>query len=203
MSDIIIEDNRYGEGAKTVLVIGNGFDLNLGLKTSYKDFANSPYWPFGSKKFCSFGGLGRYINRKSKNNWFDLEQALKDYSQKDRVKCRYFQENSLKEYDILVGALQDYLKNAEKEDIDSRTESALILTACRKSYVPIEIVSFNYTNVELSATKLNTSLCRTPSYLHGNLYSNDIIIGTDESVKVPSRMTRLLKSSHGSYKASM
>ena len=28
---------------KTVFVVGNGFDLNLGLKTSYKDFMKS-HW---------------------------------------------------------------------------------------------------------------------------------------------------------------
>ncbi|MBR6844887.1 MAG: hypothetical protein IKM79_07315 [Bacteroidales bacterium] len=28
-----------------VLIIGNGFDLYLGLKTSYSDFAKSDFWP--------------------------------------------------------------------------------------------------------------------------------------------------------------
>ena len=30
---------------KSILVIGNGFDLDLGLKTKYSDFAKSNYWP--------------------------------------------------------------------------------------------------------------------------------------------------------------
>lgn len=30
---------------KNVLIIGNGFDLDLGLPTRYSDFAKSEYWP--------------------------------------------------------------------------------------------------------------------------------------------------------------
>ena len=30
---------------KNVLIIGNGFDLDLGLPTRYSDFAESNYWP--------------------------------------------------------------------------------------------------------------------------------------------------------------
>ena len=33
------------EPRKLVLILGNGFDLDLGLKTSYKDFWESEYCP--------------------------------------------------------------------------------------------------------------------------------------------------------------
>lgn len=33
------------EPKKIVLIIGNGFDLDLGLKTSYKDFWESKFCP--------------------------------------------------------------------------------------------------------------------------------------------------------------
>lgn len=29
---------------KGIIIIGNGFDLDLGLKTSYANFANSSQW---------------------------------------------------------------------------------------------------------------------------------------------------------------
>lgn len=29
---------------KKIIILGNGFDLNLGLKTSYKQFMNSNYF---------------------------------------------------------------------------------------------------------------------------------------------------------------
>lgn len=30
--------------AKKILILGNGFDIDLGLKTRYSDFANSEIW---------------------------------------------------------------------------------------------------------------------------------------------------------------
>lgn len=45
--------NKCGvNNKKLVLVIGNGFDLDLGLKTSYKDFCNSQYCPSNFHGSC-------------------------------------------------------------------------------------------------------------------------------------------------------
>lgn len=30
---------------KLLFIVGNGFDIDLGLKTSYKSFVESRYWP--------------------------------------------------------------------------------------------------------------------------------------------------------------
>lgn len=30
--------------AKKLLILGNGFDIDLGMKTKYSDFAKSHYW---------------------------------------------------------------------------------------------------------------------------------------------------------------
>jgi len=64
---------------KKVLVIGNGFDLDLGRKTSYKDFYESEYCP---KTYPA--PLIWHLNEKWKNNlenikWYDLENELGNY----------------------------------------------------------------------------------------------------------------------------
>ena len=64
---------------KKVLVIGNGFDLNLGRKTSYKDFYESKYCP---KTYPA--PLIWHLNEKWKDNlenvkWHDLENELGNY----------------------------------------------------------------------------------------------------------------------------
>ncbi len=41
----VMEDNTLFQGSD-VFIIGNGFDLDLGLKTSYHDFYLSDDWPF-------------------------------------------------------------------------------------------------------------------------------------------------------------
>ena len=64
---------------RRVLIIGNGFDLDLGRKTTYKDFYNSEYCP---KKYPA--PLIEYLNNQWNNNldtvrWYDLENALGQY----------------------------------------------------------------------------------------------------------------------------
>lgn len=61
-----------------LLIIGNGFDLDLGRKTRYSDFAKSESWP---KNLDS--QLYGYLNAKSQiERWFDLEGELATYVNK-------------------------------------------------------------------------------------------------------------------------
>ena len=64
------------EPRKIVLILGNGFDLDLGLKTSYKDFWQSEFCP---KNFPA--PLIAHLNEKWGDNlegvkWYDLENEL-------------------------------------------------------------------------------------------------------------------------------
>ncbi len=67
------------ESRKIVLVLGNGFDLDLGLKTSYKDFWESKFCP---KDYPS--PLIHHLNQRWPDNleavkWYDLENELLNY----------------------------------------------------------------------------------------------------------------------------
>ena len=67
----------------TTLVIGNGFDLDLGMNTRYSDFAKSEYWPKDISS--SSHNLQQYLNeRKDMDCWFDLKQCLLDYCKPKR-----------------------------------------------------------------------------------------------------------------------
>lgn len=64
---------------KRVLILGNGFDLCLGRKTSYKDFCESKFCP---KDYPS--PLIKHLNDKWSDNldaikWYDLENELYNY----------------------------------------------------------------------------------------------------------------------------
>ena len=64
---------------KKVFIIGNGFDLDLGWKTRYSDFVESPYGKF--IKNYLHAGLADFLDRKSQmTKWFDLEMALREYA---------------------------------------------------------------------------------------------------------------------------
>jgi hypothetical protein len=65
---------------KIVVILGNGFDIDLGLKTSYKDFWESEYCP---KNYPA--PLIRHLNSKWGDNlesvrWYDLENELHEYA---------------------------------------------------------------------------------------------------------------------------
>lgn len=67
------------EPRKIVLILGNGFDLDLGLKTRYSDFWKSDYCP---KKYPA--PLIHHLNQRWKDNldavkWYDLENELLNY----------------------------------------------------------------------------------------------------------------------------
>ena len=68
-----------GTQRNTVLILGNGFDLDLGLKTSYKDFWESDFCP---KDYPA--PLIHHLNQRWSDNleavkWYDLENELLYY----------------------------------------------------------------------------------------------------------------------------
>lgn len=62
-----------------VLIIGNGFDLDLGLKTSYKDFWESDYCPIIYPAPLIFHLNERWGEDLDKVKWYDLENELLNY----------------------------------------------------------------------------------------------------------------------------
>ena len=62
---------------KRVFIIGNGFDLNLGWKTGYWNFIESPYCPIKD----SHSPLALFLRQKTEiDRWYDLEAILREYA---------------------------------------------------------------------------------------------------------------------------
>jgi hypothetical protein len=140
-------------------IIGNGFDLSLGLKTSYKDFYDH---------YKSLESQSSYVNKLKKNisnnykNWSDLELALGQYTN---------ELNSLEDFDEVFEDIGDnlasYLSNEENTLDISKFDNAKFfdhLTKPENSLLPadrnkinlykakfsnnqwdINIITFNYT----------------------------------------------------------
>ena len=95
--------NETKKPNKIVLILGNGFDLDLGFKTSYKDFWLSKYCP---KDYPA--PLIKHLNERWTNDidavkWYDLENELLEYYSKkvrDAIDC----------YDILSEKEQECIK---------------------------------------------------------------------------------------------
>lgn len=128
-----------------VFIIGNGFDLDLGLPTKYSDFAASEYWPVDKnnirvydEKLPSNSGVIKLYRTpntptleeavetaKNRETWFDLEQELLNYAkQYDSKHPNYVYFNKEKLYEIknniaffnkLRTSLNDYISEVQNK----------------------------------------------------------------------------------------
>ena len=94
-----------------VLVLGNGFDMDLGLRTSYKDFWESEHCP---KSYPA--PLIKHLNEKWHDSldqvkWYDLENELLKYFRKT---------NHRGTYDIITPSEQEFLKNYNPSNTTAR-----------------------------------------------------------------------------------
>lgn len=90
MTNSMIFYNPY----KVLLLLGNGFDLSLGLKTSYVSFMESDLFKkrvsikhYPSAKVDEHDrNIHNYLTlQKRMKNWIDVEMELKKYASQQRV----------------------------------------------------------------------------------------------------------------------
>lgn len=86
---------------RIVLILGNGFDLDLGLKTSFKDFWKSNYCPKDYPAPLIWYMNGCPKNSIEKFRWYDLENELYNYYQQ--------RQDGAIERDIITSAEQQFL----------------------------------------------------------------------------------------------
>ena len=103
--------------SKKLLIIGNGFDIDLGLKTRYSDFANSKVWDKLMKNTYGFDQdlLGALRDAKEKEAWFDIEKTMNDYVR--AIRPEYLTtdlvEKDKRSFTEVAKALAEYLKKEQ------------------------------------------------------------------------------------------
>ena len=170
--------------SQCTIILGNGFDLDLGLQTKFSDFAkNKEYWPMpdeADKKNNISNPLSKFLDyKKNKEYWFDLEGALREYAL--RFGTEYNAESSLKYYERIEKSLCEYIKQ-EQQNAKIRKESmAYDSIKAVQSCKSFHIYSFNYTDFDSIPDMLRLSRKdEVFSYIHGSVNANNIILGIDE-----------------------
>jgi Bacteriophage abortive infection AbiH len=164
-----------------ILIIGNGFDLNQGLKTSYLDFLESP-------EFISLLNQGNqfveYLNQKNVNSkndikrWIDVENELKIYCTGKPDQEKYKSEKK-----ILTKSLQNYLERiTHNVEINSSKDSfKLIEEILKQDYL---IFNFNYTDtiykILLSLGETESEVSHRFVNIHGTLLHDEVIFGVED-----------------------
>lgn len=179
------------KGCGTLLILGNGFDINLGFPTSYKDFFKSEQFPFvRNDQTCH--SLGRFVFDKGvQNKWYDLENLLAVYGNT----YQYRTYNGDKDdYKRLILGLAAYLETVDFSKPKTDSVAARILKAADDPLLPPAVYTFNYSSFETisSALGLNNYSCY---HVHGSLKNHDIVLGVGEYVNLEPSLSFLYKTS--------
>ena len=201
---------------KVLLILGNGFDLSLGLKTSYANFMESDLFKSRVKILHFPNGrlnghdknIHNYLTlQKGIRNWIDVEEELKKYATNQRVEYYNMQggthslqnasDNTIRlSYNILCLDLQTYISQL---DYSGFHEDVLSLQLYRiiAASKHCNVVTFNYT--DLGKLSENETQCGI-SYIHGNV-NNGIILGFQRFEEMASGYDYMIKSENPNYKS--
>lgn len=188
---------------KNVLIVGNGFDLNLGLKTSYSDYLNSKIF-----KSIKNNSLAEYLEAHSKTSrWIDIEKELYEYSThlfwklgstfnpimgKENL-IKYLRHN----YYEICYSLRKYLIEATNCTIELDNKAAYnIISKVFTSNLYTYILTFNYTEIIERIQQLYFPSCNKYyiNHIHGSLQNNNIVFGIEDSAEVAKKHVFLYKS---------
>lgn len=196
---------------QNILIIGNGFDLDLGLPTKFSDFAQSSFWPRAKKRekipnLPSYTSRGSFIalpplpetillehyldDIRNQDCWFDLEGALLNYStvnaDKKIVDAGAESDDTVKTNVEYFKRMQDslckYITHVQNNaQINHNSVAGKTLQTIMENGFFNHIYSFNYTELNYFAGPLGITKNIYYHHIHGAVSDNSIILGVDET----------------------
>ena len=193
--------------SNSILIIGNGFDLDLGIKTKYIDFANSEYWPFEERVSFEENTLPFFLNsRKNKvETWFDLEELLAKFARDNSIFSKEKIIDTMREFEILKKRLKEYLEKQEDvffEEMKENTQTKKMSHSILQDFLKMQgrkIYTFNYTNTQKIAKSLISGFEDNVTHIHGSIKENNIILGTGDQRDIPDPFFQFYKSASPNY----
>ena len=189
---------------KNIFIIGNGFDLDLGMKTKYSDFANNEkYWPkYNGNEIC---GLEAYLEKKKDmEKWFDLENELKNYSIFSDIPPMHIKSMNpdidKKYFEKIRENLTEYIAQQELGVLDLESVAAKALKAILDYGDFTSCYSFNYTDLNKIVNKLHIGKQFYYKHIHGSVKDKSIILGVG-SVKLRKGYDFLEKTASEFYRS--
>lgn len=187
-------------GEETLLIVGNGFDLSMGFKTSYGDFMKSSYFPHEeTSNLCS------YLHKQYEENmgWIDIENELSEYSRMlTTKKLNAKKYNTIldigslrEEYDELKSSLKCYLQEETKRAFGPSPDNPA-KGVINQLPADSKIISFNYTSIIERMTRDRFCISKgNLLHIHGSLDPyDDIVFGVEDSAKLSKEHVFLYKA---------
>lgn len=184
---------------KKILIVGNGFDLDQKLPTSYSNFIESPYFKNilnNTRNIGRIPSLAYHLNQvKDLIRWIDIENELKIYSNtySDSLKNNLFKE----QFYTLKRALIGYLRSIDYNNIDRNAVSYNIIKNLIKE--DFLIIDFNYSSTIRNILfdlgyqekdKIEKNLIK----IHGSIEEDEIIFGVEDFAEIPNPHVFLKKA---------
>jgi hypothetical protein len=189
---------------KKILILGNGFDLDFGLKSRYRDFMNSQIWKRAKDEndFATFG-IVNYLEEKNKlESWFDVETELLNYALEiTEGTYRSPQESDRKAFEFFQAKLKEYLQKEQYslERPKVSTAMAMFNNILANGYFT-NIYTFNYTDVSKFMAKYNIKVDIPITFMHGSLEKYDnIVLGIETDKKIHPNYKFLFKTNSRYY----
>lgn len=166
------------------LVLGNGFDLDLGLRTRYADFADSKNeeWQYfinmagtNLNQLCPAEFVDYLQNARIFENWFDIEEEISKFAQK-HTNLRDGQIGLIRQqYEMLVNCLRFYIyRQVNNAYIKKGSLAYVLMNKLSDVHHPVSLYNFNYTDcVALCGCKKREGL--QAHAVHGTLFYNMIL----------------------------
>jgi hypothetical protein len=177
--------------AELAIIIGNGFDIDLGILSRYTDFIKSNEWNELKKTLGSFPSLD-YLSHSliyhlhneacRKDKWFDVENEILHFIKKHPV-CTEDEIREIEsEFSRLKKALREYLiRVSSGYKMDEMKLPCRFMKGMANCHKKIVEINFNYTNPQ---DFLPTPIAFHPNFydqthVHGSLSEEDIVLGCD------------------------
>lgn len=206
-------DPKKSHVPHSILILGNGFDLDLGIQTKYKQFAdNKEFWPFNESFSFEEDSLPYFLN-KNKNQvdtWFDLEELLASYAKEKKDLSIEKVNQAKQDFSTLSRALKEYLIKQEETFVEHMRNSKghvkrmtpahrLLQVFLRKQIRTI--YTFNYTNAYRIANQLILNFEDVINHVHGSTREDNIILGTGDQRQIGDHFFEFNKSASPFYKS--
>lgn len=191
------------------LILGNGFDLDLGLPTTYASFAKSQFWPLRDDDLFHSPLAQVLQNSKDTERWFDIEDVLfryaieKETTDEDRVSRVFGSVERDKEvYYKICDALCTYIEAIQlRKSIKKESLAARVIKAIAANGTFNVILSFNYTDLDDICYRIGCDRLQY-KHVHGSAKKGEIILGVSDSHTLQRGYDCLYKSQNIYYKSS-
>ena len=193
------KSTSFVEKQKGLLIIGNGFDLDLKRVITFAEFYRSDFWPKDKALECP---LSIFLDKAhKKDNWFDFEGEISKSVDANTNLLSDISKDVIF-YHQLIDAMMDYASSKKIESIPKiKSYGGKQVKQVPFAYQVFETVllnplyhiySFNYTDLQSLAqlvyennrqkcpTNLSSLLSQRVEYVHGSLILKNIILGSED-----------------------